>query len=374
MQWWLSEPGISWNNGGFGYNVTNDGGGSYGFSRPNTSLGQAYMRFFDSGNLQFYNADTSGTRVETMIMTSAGNIGIGTAGPAEKLHVEGNLRLGTNPTISWASNTLNIQTATNAIGVVRINGSTSYSPRFEIWNANNAANVIFFDAGGSSFINSGNFGVGTTNPVFKLDIVGSIASRNSSNVSRFVVEPEIAYTLIGVTSDLGSYAPNSGLAEYVSMTRIQGSANASQWLYDPAKKYFTGTVISDGLCAEAISTAGTLVFMTTDGEWGIADADTVGKSTTLLGIALKATSNIGDTLPVLIDGIIALWSNHTDLTTPATPGAPIYVSTTSGYVTETAPSGTGDVVRIVGHNIWGISAGNDVAVIRFKPDNTWIEL
>ena len=158
------------------------------------------------------------------------------------------------------------------------------------------------------------------------------------------------------------------------MTRIQGSANATQWLNDPAKKYFTGTVISDGLCAEVISTAGTLVFMTTDGEWGIADADTVGKSTTLLGIALKATSNIGDTLPVLIDGIIALWSNHTDLTTPATPGVPIYVSTTSGYVTETAPSGTGDVVRIVGHNIWGISAGDDVAVIRFKPDNTWIEL
>jgi hypothetical protein len=76
----------------------------------------------------------------------------------------------------------------------------------------------------------------------------------------------------------------------------------------------------------------------------------------------------------MIDGIISLYSNHDQLATPITPGAPIYVSTTGGNVTETAPSGTGDVVRLVGHNIWGTTSGQDVAIIRFQPDATWIEL
>jgi len=151
------------------------------------------------------------------------------------------------------------------------------------------------------------------------------------------------------------------------------SASTYGWL-EGIQRYFNGTVISDGLCAEVISTAGTLVFLTSDAEWGIADADVVAKSNGLLGIALNATSNIGDTVHVMIDGIISLYSNHDQLATPITPGAPIYVSTTGGNVTETAPSGTGDVVRLVGHNIWGTTSGQDVAIIRFQPDATWIEL
>ena len=65
LQMWVSEPGQTWNWAGFGYNVTNDGGSPGGFSRINTSFGQAYMRFSDSGDLVFYNTNTSGTRVQT---------------------------------------------------------------------------------------------------------------------------------------------------------------------------------------------------------------------------------------------------------------------------------------------------------------------
>jgi len=66
MQWWVSEPNITWDEGGFGFNVTNDGGSPNGFGRVNTSWGQAYMRFTTGGNQVFYNTNTSGTRFENM--------------------------------------------------------------------------------------------------------------------------------------------------------------------------------------------------------------------------------------------------------------------------------------------------------------------
>jgi hypothetical protein len=69
LQSWCSEPGNTWSWAGFGYNVDNtyhDGSGPYYFSRPNTSFGQAYMRFSTDGSWYFYNTNTSGTRVTNM--------------------------------------------------------------------------------------------------------------------------------------------------------------------------------------------------------------------------------------------------------------------------------------------------------------------
>jgi hypothetical protein len=348
MQWWLSEPGISWNNGGFGYNVTNDGGGSYGFSRPNTALGQAYMRFFDSGNLQFYNADTSGTRVETMIMTSAGNIGIGTTNPGSyKLYVNG----GQFGTLLKGGD---LGTGSDVVRMLKSDNSIAMLVRGD-----------------------GNIGIGTTSPAVPLDVNGStnikggITGQDSSNNYRYEFAPELAYTRVGV-GGVGTYKINSGAVSTTSMLRIK-STSTSGWLSSQVN-YFNGTVISDGLCAEAISTVGTLLFLTTDGEWGIADADVAAKSVTLLGIALNSTSGIGETVDVLIDGIIALKSNHDQISIPASPGAPLYVSTNAGKVTEVAPAVSGDIVRLVGHNVWSATSPQNTAIIRFQPDNTWIEL
>jgi hypothetical protein len=74
MCWWVSEPCITWNDGGFGYNVTNDCGSPSGFGRLNGNYGQAYMRFTTAGHLLFYNTNTSGTRFSTMDMYSSNYI------------------------------------------------------------------------------------------------------------------------------------------------------------------------------------------------------------------------------------------------------------------------------------------------------------
>ena len=47
----------------------------------------------------------------------------------------------------------------------------------------------------------------------------------------------------------------------------------------------------------------------------------------------------------------------------------IYVSTTAGGVTTTAPSSSGDVIRIIGYSIDGTNE-----IIYFSPDNSWVEV
>jgi hypothetical protein len=78
MQWWVSEPNVTWDWGGFGYNVTNDGGSPGGFGRVNTSWGQAYMRFSTGGELYFYNTNTSGSRTQSLYLAPGGQATFGT--------------------------------------------------------------------------------------------------------------------------------------------------------------------------------------------------------------------------------------------------------------------------------------------------------
>ena len=74
LQQWCSEPGITWDWAGFGYNVINDGAGAYGFGRPNTGFGQAYMRFGTGGQWYFYTANTSGTRYTNMYLAPGNGV------------------------------------------------------------------------------------------------------------------------------------------------------------------------------------------------------------------------------------------------------------------------------------------------------------
>ena len=82
--------------------------------------------------------------------------------------------------------------------------------------------------------------------------------------------------------------------------------------------------------------------MGSGGKWLEADSDATGTSINLLGIALEAktdTQAMNVALPC---------SFVRDDTWAWTIGVPLYVSGTLGAITETKPSGSGDVVRTVG--------------------------
>ena len=75
-------------------------------------------------------------------------------------------------------------------------------------------------------------------------------------------------------------------------------------------------------------------------------------------------------LSVLLEGQIST-SYHDQLAT-ASPGSPLYISAiNAGSITQTTPTGSGDFVRLIGHNLYD---NTDVVVIRFDPDNTWIKI
>ena len=54
---------------------------------------------------------------------------------------------------------------------------------------------------------------------------------------------------------------------------------------------------------------------------------------------------------------------------PGAVGDVLFLSTTAGDATATAPSGSGDIVRVIGYCLHA-SAGN----IYFNPDGTYVEV
>jgi hypothetical protein len=129
-----------------------------------------------------------------------------------------------------------------------------------------------------------------------------------------------------------------------------------------------GEVLRYSPGADDSLTAGQLYFLHTDGTWDQTDADAVATGgTQMLGIGLGNARTVG----VLIKGFARIPSTEI-LNVPgsgAVDGLPVYMSTTAGHLDFTAPSGSQDIVRVVGYAI--DDDGGDV-LIRFDPDSTHI--
>jgi hypothetical protein len=130
------------------------------------------------------------------------------------------------------------------------------------------------------------------------------------------------------------------------------------------------TIISDGVTSTGYGEivtfgsgsgfdSGDLYYLNSSGTWVKADASAAVTSTGMLAIALGSSPTSG----MLIKGF---YNTAFSLTI----GDEVYISSsTAGDMTATAPSGAGDVVRIVGYCI---DSATDT--IYFNPSNDWIEL
>ena len=122
--------------------------------------------------------------------------------------------------------------------------------------------------------------------------------------------------------------------------------------------------------ADTTLTKGGIYFLHTDGTWDEADADAAATAKQLLGIALGTSAR---TDGMLIRGFVKIPSTEV-LNVPgsgASDGLPVYISTTAAHIDFTAPSASGDIVRIVGYCIDDDSS--DI-LLYFCPDKTWVEI
>lgn len=99
--------------------------------------------------------------------------------------------------------------------------------------------------------------------------------------------------------------------------------------------------------------------MHTSSGWTAVDADVEAKTHGLFGIALGTASG---TNGLLVRGI-----HSSNAHSGYSAGDTLYVSTTEGTITNTAPSATGDFVRVVGYAL-----GSSYIYIDPSPD--YIEL
>lgn len=147
-----------------------------------------------------------------------------------------------------------------------------------------------------------------------------------------------------------SLQPATGVIKY---------PDAGQTLYDiaPASDHTaTGDTVSATVDTNATGIAAAL-YQASDGNWDEAKADSIS---TMPCRALALETGTGTKL-ILRRGWIR------DDSWAWTPGAPVYMSTTTGALTQTKPSTTGDQVQIVGY-------AETADILDFNPSMTIVEV
>jgi hypothetical protein len=171
---------------------------------------------------------------------------------------------------------------------------------------------------------------------------------------------------IGLTSTAGGISLSAGAIRNTHDFATTAPLSMAQFDTDGE---WSGTVIKYSPGANESPTLGQLYFLHTDGTWNQTDAnDVTTGASQMLGIGLGNARSVG----LLISGFIRIPDTEIENVpgSNASPGLPLYVSTTAGHINFTAPSGTGDFVRIVGY---AIQDSTDV-LIYFDPDKTWVEV
>jgi hypothetical protein len=141
---------------------------------------------YTQGDLSFVSQINDGSIHERMRLKGDGNVGIGTDSPAEKLEVDGSIRVGNlkiqpafGGRIGFNRNTANGAIYNSGYSAVQINGPGTSNPNymaFETYNSSggNGAVAMVIEEGG-------NVGIGVISPVAKLAVVGGTS--NASNLA-----------------------------------------------------------------------------------------------------------------------------------------------------------------------------------------------
>jgi hypothetical protein len=164
---------------------------------------------------------------------------------------------------------------------------------------------------------------------------------------------------------IGGGTPAAGAFTTLSASSVI-SANGGVTYGDADKQTWDTLPASDDTCSGEISSEtvdtnsvgiGAILYLASDGNWDMADADAAA-TCGLLGMAVESGTG---TKNVMHQGWIHLAAHG------FTVGAPLFVSTTAGTMTNTQPSGDTDIVQVCGY-------ATSANVIRFNPSPDYLEV
>ncbi len=188
-------------------------------------------------------------------------------------------------------------------------------------------------------------------------------TNSTANTSFPVVFHDESNALLDDTGAF-EYNPNSGKftvpggVRYGHSMTYLGATNAGDYGRGSEILYHTPQALSG-----TTTTAGAL-YVWKNTSWVLADADAENTCSQLMAIAIGTNSA---TDGMLLKGPVTLAGAY--IAGTDSPGSVVYASTTAGRATLTAPSGSGDIVRVIGHSL---SSGGKMLL--FNPDNTYVEI
>ena len=193
----------------------------------------------------------------------------------------------------------------------------------------------------------------------KLEI--KVASHDGTLTNGLVIQDGDASGELDVTIGAGAS----------SVTTISGSASTGQLTPtsivnaisgNSAGDFGSGAEILTGISNDSV-TAGS-IYVLRNGVWTLIDADAEATASQLVGVATAAAASSDSSAGMIIKGCVTLASAYT--AGSDSEGAPVYASATAGEATLTAPSSSGQIVRILG---FSLNVGDKKMFL--NPDNTF---
>lgn len=250
-------------------------------------------------------------------------------------------------------------TATVGQGTLSLAGALSDRHlTFEEAGIANGASVRYkIEEGDDVEVGTGVFSLGSPDTLSRVTVhaskIGGVAGTDKINISTGAI---VRLVLAAEDMDAVEIAFDPSGLNNTDAADVQEAIEDHDAVLDE-KVNISGGRLEDVFTAGESLVNGNLCYLASDGKFYKADADAAASATSLLAMCTA-------TISADATGTFVVFGRYT--TSGLTAGSIYYVSTTAGAITATRPSGSGDVVRVVGYAL-------STTVLYFFPSGAWVE-